>query len=287
MAPQTSLAPRQVSELATLCWQLAAGVPLSRLVGRVSFEGHAFGIRPGVFEPRPESELLLETAREILAHKPPRWILDLGTGSGCLGLAALRHWPQASGVLTDISALALAQARENAQRMKLETRCSFLRANWTSSLAPIAQFDLILTNPPYVKTSEPLPRVVGQYDPPLALDGGADGLQAYRMLIRDLFGLLAPHGIAVLEHGAFQKNDIQTLLTERARPTQALEHAPEPREPREPRELRPGTESEPRFGPKAGLSDKKTLYAPPWSLLQSRIDFAGKNRVLLVQKKPF
>ncbi len=246
MAPQTSLAPHQVSELTTLCRQLASGVPLSRLLGRISFEGAVFKIRPGVFEPRPESELLLETARETLAHRPPSWILDLGTGSGCLGLAALRHWPRASGVLTDTSAWALAQARENARRMKLEARCSFVRADWTSSLAQNEQFDLILTNPPYVKTAEPLPRVVWQYDPPLALDGGADGLQAYRILIQALFGLLAPHGIAVLEHGAFQKNDVQALLTERARPN-----------------------------------------APPWSLLQSRIDFAGQNRVLLVQKNPF
>jgi release factor glutamine methyltransferase len=144
-----------------------------------------------------------------------RRVLDLGTGSGCLLLAALTEFPVAFGIGVDLSAAALAIAGTNAAALGLAARVAFLRAAWGGALA--GGFDLVLCNPPYIESDAiaDLAPEVARFEPRAALDGGSDGLDAYRAVIADLPALLAPGGIAVLELGAGQASAVRTLAAAR------------------------------------------------------------------------
>lgn len=191
-----------------------AGEPLWRILGAREFWGLDFALSPGTLEPRPDSETLIEAA---LAHLVARRgealrILDLGTGTGCLLIAALHEFPLASGIGIDLSQDAVATASANALRNRVAERAEFQLGEWTRGLS--GRFDLILSNPPYIASAEiaGLDANVREHDPLLALDGGPDGLSAYRALAAALPGRLEPDGLAVLEIGAGQADDVTALI---------------------------------------------------------------------------
>lgn len=190
----------------------AAREPFAYIVGERPFWSLTLKVAPGVLVPRPETETLVEAA---LAAFPDREaalrILDLGTGSGCLLAALLHEYPRAFGVGVDCCPRALAIAAENLHRLGLAARAALVRGDFTNALC--GPFDVIVSNPPYIASSElaALPPEVAQFEPQKALDGGTDGLCAFRALIPDLKRLLAPKGVACLEIGAGQEEAVAAL----------------------------------------------------------------------------
>ncbi|WID95420.1 peptide chain release factor N(5)-glutamine methyltransferase [Bosea vestrisii] len=191
-----------------------AGESLWRILGAREFWGLDFAISAGTLEPRPDSETLIEAALIHFAarrHEPLR-MLDLGTGTGCLLIATLREFPQATGLGIDLSADAVATASANAARNGVAERATFRQGDWTDGVEE--RFDLILSNPPYIASDEiaELDRNVREHDPHLALDGGLDGLTAYRALAAALPDHLKPGGHAILEIGAGQESAVAALM---------------------------------------------------------------------------
>jgi release factor glutamine methyltransferase len=192
-----------------------AGEPVARITGTREFWGLPFIVTPDVLVPRPETETVVETALTLIG--PNRTaslrILDIATGSGAILLALLSELPNARGAGTDIDQPALGVARRNATQLGLADRAEFVASNYGSTLS--GPFDLAVSNPPYIATSAiaTLDREVRDYDPRLALDGGSDGLGAYRAIAADAVRLLAPGGYLVLEIGQGQANDVMHLLT--------------------------------------------------------------------------
>jgi release factor glutamine methyltransferase len=188
----------------------ATGEPLAYIVGTRAFWTIELGVAPGVLIPRPDSETLIEAAVAHFAGTPgPSRVLDLGTGSGALLLAALAEWPRASGVGIDRSAAALAIARANAATLGMAARADILEGGWAGTGEV---FDLILCNPPYIGTGEPLPRDVVGHEPHAALFAGLDGLDDYRALAPLLPAQLAPGGVACIEIGSTQADAVAALL---------------------------------------------------------------------------
>lgn len=183
----------------------AARVPMAQVLGRRGFWEHDFRVTGDTLTPRPETELLVEAALARCGPAgAPRRVLDLGTGTGCLLLSLLAAWPAAWGLGIDRSEAALAVARANARALGLADRAAFLLADWTDPVA--GRFDAVVANPPYIPTAElaGLEPEVARHEPRLALDGGADGLDPYRILFPRLRQLLAPGALALFEHGAGQ-----------------------------------------------------------------------------------
>ncbi len=174
-------------------------------------------VTPAVLVPRPETETVVEAALEAVARGGLRMeklrILDIGTGSGALLLALLGELPNAVGIGTDISAPALDVARGNAERNGLAERSNFVDCNIAEGVQ--GPFDLIVSNPPYVPRGDiaALAPEVRDYDPALALDGGADGLDGYRAIAADARRLLAPGGRLIVELGAGQEPAVRALFT--------------------------------------------------------------------------
>lgn len=186
--------------------------PMAYILGRREFWGLSFMTSAATLIPRPDSETLIEAALAALPDRAAvRGILDLGTGTGCLLLAALHEFSSAFGVGVDIAPAAAALAARNAAALNLAARAAFLAGDWARSLD--GTFDLVLSNPPYIQTTD-LPGLmpeVARFEPTTALDGGPDGLMAYRLILRHLQRLLAPGGIAVLELGAGQADEVARL----------------------------------------------------------------------------
>jgi len=186
--------------------------PMAYILGRREFWGLSFMTSAATLIPRPDSETLIEAALAALPDRAAvRRILDLGTGTGCLLLAALHEFPSAFGVGVDIAPAAAALAARNAAALNLAARAAFLAGDWARSFD--ATFDLVLSNPPYIQTTD-LPGLmpeVARFEPITALDGGPDGLMAYRLILPHLQRLLAPGGIAVLELGAGQADEVARL----------------------------------------------------------------------------
>jgi release factor glutamine methyltransferase len=195
----------------------AAREPLAYILGRKEFWGLEFEVSPATLIPRPDSETLIEAALAALPERDGvRRILDLGTGTGCLLLAALSEFGAAFGVGVDISPRAAMLAAKNARNLGFSGRCAILAGNWAAALGfgAAQKFDLILSNPPYIASLELaglMPEVAG-FEPVRALCGGPDGLQAYRLIIEDLGRLLAPRGVAVLELGVGQADDVAGIV---------------------------------------------------------------------------
>ena len=197
---------------ADLVERRAAHEPMGYLLGDESFHGLTFRVAPGVLIPRPDSEVLVDAA---LACRPDaRRVLDCGTGSGALLLAVLVRLDTAQGIGVDRSPAALAIARANAKALGLEPRArmelaDWSEAGWADGLG--GPFDLILANPPYVESDAALEPSVRDYEPAGALFAGADGLDAYRVLLPQIPALLAPGGQALVEIGAAQADAVKAL----------------------------------------------------------------------------
>jgi release factor glutamine methyltransferase len=210
--PRAAVALDQAQRFAGLVQRRVQREPMAFLLGWQEFWSLRFAVSPATLIPRADSESLVEAA---LAGFPDRGaplrVLDLGTGTGCLLLAVLSEFPNATGVGLDRSAAAAALAASNARALGLAGRAAFLVADWAAPLA--GRFDLVLSNPPYIEAAA-IPALmpeVARHEPASALDGGADGLAAYRAILAELPRLLAPAGKAVLELGAGQGPAVAAL----------------------------------------------------------------------------
>jgi release factor glutamine methyltransferase len=190
-----------------------AGEPVARILGIKEFWGLPLQLSPATLVPRPDTETVVELALEICRGKRRLRIADIGTGSGAILVALLSELPEACGIGTDISPAALRIAASNAARLGFAPRAAFVACDYAAALSGV--FDLIVSNPPYIRSSEiaGLADEVRKYDPPGALDGGADGLDAYRTLIPQAAHLLALGGTLIVEAGLGQSGRIQGLMT--------------------------------------------------------------------------
>jgi release factor glutamine methyltransferase len=191
----------------------AAHEPAARLLGRREFWSLDFALSPETLVPRPDSETVVEA---VLAHIGERGaalrLLDLGTGSGCLLLALLSELPAASGVGIDIAPNAALTAQRNAVALGLADRARFVAGSWAAALA--GRFDVVVVNPPYIpsKVIAELPPEVGLHDPHRALDGGSDGLDAYRALAPETVRLMRDGGLAAFEFGTGQAQPVAAIM---------------------------------------------------------------------------
>ncbi len=187
--------------------------PIAYIVGYRDFWTLRIEVGPGVLIPRPDSETLVEACLDFARHERegvwPSRVLDLGTGPGTLLLAVLSEFPAATGLGVDASEFALAYARDNAEALGMADRAAFQSGDWGEGVD--GPFDLILCNPPYIGTGEPLMPDVAEHEPAGALFAGADGLADYRRIIPDLPRLLAPGGVAILEIGAAQHIPVREI----------------------------------------------------------------------------
>lgn len=205
-------AARDATEFETFISRRANREPFAYIIGRREFWSLDFEVTPDVLIPRPDSETLIEVALKAFTGAPPRRIVDLGTGSGCLLMALLSEWPHATGLAVDISPAALALARRNAERLGMAQRIEFVCSDFGALQR--GPFDLAVSNPPYISANEieGLEPEVASFEPRLALDGGPDGLAAYRRLARALPGVLAQGGRALLEIGWTQAGEVKNIL---------------------------------------------------------------------------
>jgi release factor glutamine methyltransferase len=209
------ITPNEATHLDHFLQRRLAGEPVARILGVKEFWGLALQLSPATLVPRPDTETVVELALEIRREQPgtrPR-IADIGTGSGAILLALLSELRNASGVGTDISLTALCTARDNAARLGLAPQAAFVACNYAAALS--GAFDLIVSNPPYIRSADiaGLDREVREYDPPDALDGGADGLDAYRAIVPEAARLLAPGGTLIVEAGSGQSGAIGELMS--------------------------------------------------------------------------
>ncbi len=204
--------PAQKSRFAEALKRRLNREPLAFITGETGFWTLDLETGRDTLIPRADSEALIEALLDVCPDRnAPLSILDLGTGTGCLLLAALSEYPQATGVGVDLSLQAAALARRNSVRTGLEKRTAFLAGSWADALN--ARFDVVLSNPPYIETGDLaglMPEVL-QYEPARALDGGTDGLDAYRILCAALPALLVPGGYAILEMGIGQIDAVSAL----------------------------------------------------------------------------
>ncbi len=211
--PDASVPASGAERFLALVARRALREPVSRILGEREFWSLRFSLSPDTLDPRPDSETVVEAALEWCGERQgPLRVLDLGTGTGCLLLAVLESRPGATGIGTDIAEGAVARAARNAAALGLSDRASFRRADWDAGIA--GRFDLILSNPPYIPTPEigGLEPEVSSWDPQAALDGGADGLDAYRRIAPAAAGRLAPGGAAFLEIGAGQEEPVEAIM---------------------------------------------------------------------------
>jgi release factor glutamine methyltransferase len=191
------------------------GEPIQYIVGGTEFYGLPFRVTPDVLIPRPETEHLVEQVIALAARYQAPRIVDVGTGSGAIAIALAHHLPNAAITATDISSAALTTARQNAELNGVSDRIRFLEGDL---LGPVTdeQFDIIVSNPPYVPLADrgPLAVEVRDHEPALALFAGDDGLDIYRRLIPAAFAALVPGGLVVLEIGCGQSAAIASLLAE-------------------------------------------------------------------------
>lgn len=211
--PYRPVTANQADQLAAMVERRLRREPVSRILGRQGFWKIMLGVTPDVLSPRPDTETILDVALKAFGPERAFQLLDLGTGSGAILLAILSERYGARGLGTDISPEALAVARENAANLDLNDRAAFLRTDWTAGLADHS-FDLVVSNPPYIASAhiESLDPEVRDHDPRLALDGGEDGLEAYRRLAPEIARVLKPGGVFAVEIGWDQGEAVTALF---------------------------------------------------------------------------
>ncbi len=191
--------------------------PVAKIIGKKSFWSSDFVVNKHVLDPRPDSEVIIETAINLFPNKNDALrVLDIGSGSGCLLLSILKEFPNATGIASDISEEALKVVKENIELLELGDRAKCIRQNWADDL--MEKFDLIISNPPYIPTGDilALELDVKDYDPLLALDGGDDGLDPYRYLARQISSLLKPEAYAILEFGFDQGESVRQIFMQQS-----------------------------------------------------------------------
>lgn len=205
----------QYDRFAALVEKRVKRQPVSKIIGKREFWGINFAVNENTLDPRPDSETLIEYVLERIENRDAALrILDLGTGTGCLLLSLLSELPAAKGIGVDASEEALTVAKENAAALGLTERTDFVPGDWCSKLE--GKFDIIISNPPYIPTAEisALEPEVAEFDPILALDGGADGLNCYRKIMKQLPDMLAKDGFAAFEIGMGQQNGLGAIANE-------------------------------------------------------------------------
>jgi release factor glutamine methyltransferase len=198
---------------AALIERRMAHEPVAYIIGRQDFWDLTLDVSPAVLIPRADSETLIEAARDYFHDHQPQRILDLGTGSGALLLAALSLFPKTKGIGVDASPAALSVASGNAAKLGFADRSQFVEASWRDIGwdMGLGQFDLILCNPPYVESDADLAPQVRNHEPASALFAGDDGMDDYRILIPQIPALLAPGGLAIFEIGKDQHDAVSNL----------------------------------------------------------------------------
>jgi release factor glutamine methyltransferase len=213
--PERVIGPAEFEVLRACVERRKRHEPVSRILGKREFYGRTFAVSPATLDPRPDSETVIVAALEIVReegwHAGPLRILDVCTGTGCLLLTLLCELPHATGLGSDISEAALATACDNARRLDMMPRASWIRADALEEIA--GPFHMLVGNPPYVRTADiaHLEPEVRNFDPALALDGGSDGLAVYRRLLTRA-GTVVPKGWIVLEVGHDQAEAVAGLL---------------------------------------------------------------------------
>lgn len=208
----------QYTQLQVLLQRRLNHEPLDKITGRREFYKYTFYTSNDVLSPRPDTEILVEEALKIIHINKNVYILDLGTGSGCIIATLLAERPYAQGVAVDISANALQVAQKNAIALEIDERLQLIQADWFSADFATqlnAKFDILVTNPPYIPSAEinTLVPEVKDHDPLLALDGGADGFASYRRIAEIAPILLKKSGYILLEAGYNQAEDIARIFT--------------------------------------------------------------------------
>lgn len=214
VAVETDAAPTDLSgRYESMIARRAAGEPVSRILGRRAFYGRIFKVTPAVLDPRPDTEIVIEQALSMTARADAR-ILELGVGSGCILGTLLAERPGWTGIGVDVSPDALLVARDNLAGIGVLFRAELRRSDWFSAVGTDALFDLIISNPPYISEAELscLSREVREFDPMLALDGGLDGLAAFRLIAKGASSRLMSGGGLVFEIGAKQAEDVASIL---------------------------------------------------------------------------
>lgn len=214
---QIKLSSDQKALLDTLVQKRIAGMPTDKILGHKEFYKYDFITSKDVLSPRPDTEILLITALDLIYQNGLTDVLDLGVGSGCILLSILKEINNIQGIGVDISPKALNIAEQNASRLKVRNNCRFINKSWfdedfAASLK--MRFDLIVSNPPYIKTEEikGLDIEVRDYDPFVALDGGPDGLKDYTRIAEILPEILKDGGYVVLEVGINQASDVKEIF---------------------------------------------------------------------------
>jgi release factor glutamine methyltransferase len=211
--PYRLLTEDQMATLDDFLNRRARREPVSHIIGRKGFWKILLQVNKHVLTPRPETEVIVDEVLKAFPEQMPFNMLDLGVGSGTILLAVLAERPAAKGLGVDVSEEALAVARENAANLDLAGRVALLRGDWTNGLGDDS-FDLVVSNPPYIATHviETLEPEVRDHEPRLALDGGPDGLDAYRFLAGEILRVLKPGAMFAVEIGYDQSDAVETLF---------------------------------------------------------------------------
>jgi release factor glutamine methyltransferase len=210
LEPERRIGTDALQRFADFLARRAGREPVSRILGEREFYGRPFRVTEATLDPRPDTETLIDAALALLPAQAR--ILDLGTGTGAIAVTLLAEHPDATGMATDLSAEALEVARENAERNGVAKRLTFLQGSWFAPVSGV--FDVIASNPPYIPEGDigGLSPDVRNFDPPLALVGGADGLDPYRAIARHAAHHLAAGGHVVVEIGAGQEKDVEAIF---------------------------------------------------------------------------
>lgn len=212
--PRRVLSAAQIAAIDALVARRVAREPVSQILGVKGFRDLLLEVTRDVLTPRPETELLVHLALAAIPEDAPARVLDLGVGSGAILAAILSERPQTLGLGVDASEAALSVAQRNIDKLGLSDRATLQRGDWGRGLS--GAYDVIVSNPPYVASRDVpgLAPEIALYEPHLALDGGEDGLDAYRALMQDVARLLAPQGVAILEIGSDQAAEVRQIVEE-------------------------------------------------------------------------
>ena len=211
--PYRELTAEQVATLDGYVERRLRREPVAHILGRKGFWKVMLSVNNQVLTPRPDTEVIVDLVLKRTTEHQAFNLLDLGVGSGAIILSILAERPAAKGLGIDISSEALAVARENAANLDLNQQVALLRGDWTGGLAD-ENFDIVVSNPPYIATDEieMLEPEVRDHEPRLALDGGADGLDPYRILAPEILRVLKPGGLFAVEIGHTQSKDVEALF---------------------------------------------------------------------------